>query len=102
QKPFTILSPPHFKAHPATHATNSQTFIILSFQKPTILIGATEYPGEIKNSIFSLINYLLPHQHILSIHSSPNLPQQPHLPLFFPLSPTPKTTLSATPTPNLI
>ena len=57
---FTIVSAPGFKANPAVDGTNSEAFIIVSFEKKIILIGGTEYAGEMKKSIFSIMNYLLP------------------------------------------
>ncbi len=57
---FTVISAPNFKADPAVDGTNSETFIIISFEKRIVLIGGTEYAGEMKKSIFSIMNYLLP------------------------------------------
>lgn len=92
---FTIVSAPGFKADPAVDGTNSEAFIIVSFEKKIILIGGTEYAGEMKKSIFSIMNYLLPEKGILSMHCSANVGEAGDVALFFGLSGTGKTTLSA-------
>ncbi|WP_042474424.1 phosphoenolpyruvate carboxykinase (ATP) [Bacillus ndiopicus] len=92
---FTIVSAPNFKADPAIDGTNSETFIIVSLEKKIILIGGTEYAGEMKKSIFGIMNYLLPEQGILSMHCSANVGEAGDVALFFGLSGTGKTTLSA-------
>lgn len=92
---FTIVSAPTFKADPKVDGTASETFIIVSLEKRIILIGGTEYAGEMKKSIFSIMNYLLPQQGILSMHCSANVGEQGDVALFFGLSGTGKTTLSA-------
>ncbi|SER92758.1 phosphoenolpyruvate carboxykinase (ATP) [Psychrobacillus sp. OK032] len=92
---FTIVSAPNFKADPAIDGTKSETFIIVSMEKRIILIGGTEYAGEMKKSIFSIMNYLLPEQNILPMHCSANVGEAGDVTLFFGLSGTGKTTLSA-------
>ncbi|WP_449537327.1 phosphoenolpyruvate carboxykinase (ATP) [Ferdinandcohnia sp. Marseille-Q9671] len=99
---FTVISAPNFKAVPEVDGTHSETFIIISFEKRTILIGGTEYAGEIKKSIFSVMNYVLPERNILSMHCSSNVGSEGDVALFFGLSGTGKTTLSADPKRRLI
>jgi len=99
---FTIVSAPTFKADPAVDGTSSETFIIVSMEQRIILIGGTEYAGEMKKSIFSIMNYLLPEQGILPMHCSANVGEQGDVALFFGLSGTGKTTLSADPDRKLI
>lgn len=102
QAEFTILSAPNVKADPATDGTSSETFIVVSFERRIILIGGTEYAGEMKKSIFSIMNYLLPKKDILSMHCSANVGAEGDVALFFGLSGTGKTTLSADPNRRLI
>src|SRR6266849_4288840 len=99
---FEVLHAPEFQADPAIHGTKSGTFIILSFAQRTILIGGTRYAGELKKSIFSVLNYLLPLKGVLSMHCSANVGKQGDCALFFGLSGTGKTTLSADPERRLI
>jgi phosphoenolpyruvate carboxykinase (ATP) len=99
---FTVISAPNFKADPAVDGTRSEAFIIISFERRIVLIGGTEYAGEMKKSIFSVMNYLLPEQGILSMHCSANVGKEGDVALFFGLSGTGKTTLSADPNRRLI
>ncbi|WP_428911263.1 phosphoenolpyruvate carboxykinase (ATP) [Niallia sp. Krafla_26] len=99
---FTVISAPNFKADPAIDGTDSETFIIISFEQRTVLIGGTEYAGEIKKSIFSVMNYLLPESGILPMHCSSNVGREGDVALFFGLSGTGKTTLSTDPNRKLI
>ena len=99
---YTILHAPNFKADPAVHGTNSEVFIVVNFERGIILIGGTQYAGEIKKSIFSVMNYELPLQGVLSMHCSANLGESGDTALFFGLSGTGKTTLSSDPSRSLI
>src|SRR5690625_1836758 len=99
---FTVISAPSFLADPNEDGTYSETFIVLSLKQRIILIGGTEYAGEIKKSIFSVMNYLLPQKDILSMHCSANVGENDDVALFFGLSGTGKTTLSADPNRRLI
>jgi phosphoenolpyruvate carboxykinase (ATP) len=99
---FHVLHAPEFQADPKIHGTKSGTFIVLSFAQRTILIGGTRYAGEMKKSIFTVLNYLLPRQGALSMHCSANLGEAGDVALFFGLSGTGKTTLSADPERKLI
>jgi phosphoenolpyruvate carboxykinase (ATP) len=99
---FTVLHAPEFQADPARHGTRSSTFIVLNLGERTILIGGTRYAGELKKSMFTVMNYLLPKQGVLSMHCSANIGKDGDAALFFGLSGTGKTTLSADPKRGLI
>ncbi|MBE3578521.1 MAG: phosphoenolpyruvate carboxykinase (ATP) [Caldanaerobacter subterraneus] len=94
---YTLIAAPRFKAIPEIDGVNSEAFIILSFTKKLIIIGGTQYGGEIKKSIFTLMNYLMPKKGVLSMHCSANIGKDGDTALFFGLSGTGKTTLSADP-----
>lgn len=94
---FTVLHAPEMQADPARHGTQSGTFIVLNFAKRLILIGGTRYAGELKKSIFTVLNYLMPKQNVLSMHCSANTDGTGNTAIFFGLSGTGKTTLSADP-----
>jgi len=101
---FTIVAMPSFKSAPAVDGSNSDTFICLSFEKKLAIIGNTAYAGEIKKSVFTILSYLLPLEGVLSMHCSANVNpgNADDVALFFGLSGTGKTTLSADPTRSLI
>ncbi|KAA1039087.1 phosphoenolpyruvate carboxykinase (ATP) [Macrococcus equipercicus] len=99
---FTIVSAPHFKADPEVDGTKSETFIMTSFKHKIILIGGTEYAGEMKKGIFGVMNYYLPDNDVMSMHCSANVGENKDVALFFGLSGTGKTTLSADPQRKLI
>src|SRR6202171_165103 len=91
---FTVLHAPEFKADPSRHGTRSTTFVVLNLAQRTILIGGTRYAGELKKGMFTIMNYLLPKQDVLSMHCSANVGKAGDTVLFFGLSGTGKTTLS--------
>jgi phosphoenolpyruvate carboxykinase (ATP) len=99
---FTIFQAPGFLANPEEDGTNSEIFIILNLERRIILIGGSSYAGEIKKSIFSTLNYLLPQKGVLSMHCSANVGKDGNTALFFGLSGTGKTTLSSDPERALI
>ncbi len=99
---FTVLHAPEFRADPAVHGTRSETFVVVNYGERVVLIGGTRYAGEIKKSIFTVMNYLLPLQGVLSMHCSANVGESSDVALFFGLSGTGKTTLSTDPTRRLI
>ena len=102
QPNFTILHAPEMQADPARHGTRTGTFIVLNLARRMILIGGTRYAGELKKSMFTVMNYLLPKQGVLSMHCSANVGESGDSALFFGLSGTGKTTLSADPQRDLI
>jgi phosphoenolpyruvate carboxykinase (ATP) len=99
---FTVINTPRFHALPELDGTNSEAYIIVNFGKKLILIGGTSYAGEIKKSIFTLLNYLYPQKEVLSMHCSANMGAKGDVAIFFGLSGTGKTTLSADPDRQLI
>jgi len=99
---FTIIDLPSFRADPARHGCRSETVIAVNLSEKLILIGGTEYGGEMKKSVFGLLNYLLPPQGIMPMHCSANIGKGGDTAIFFGLSGTGKTTLSADPNRTLI
>ena len=99
---FTLIAAPGFEANPEIDGTRSKAFIILDLQQKLVLIGRSKYAGEIKKSIFTLMNYIMPKRDVLSLHCSANLGKKGDVALFFGLSGTGKTTLSSDPTRSLI
>ena len=97
QPSFTILHAPRFQPDPERFGLRSSTFIVVDIERGAILVGGTEYAGEIKKSIFSVMNFLLPSRGILPMHCSCNASTDGEVALFFGLSGTGKTTLSADP-----
>ncbi|HYP00082.1 MAG TPA: phosphoenolpyruvate carboxykinase [Pyrinomonadaceae bacterium] len=99
---FTIVNIPSFKADPERDGTRSQTFILMDFTQRLVLIGGTSYAGETKKSVFTILNYLLPQRGVMSMHCSANVGDAGDVAIFFGLSGTGKTTLSADPERQLI
>jgi phosphoenolpyruvate carboxykinase (ATP) len=94
---FTVLHAPEFQADPAKHGTRTSTAIVLNLAKRMILIAGTRYAGELKKAMFTVMNYYMPKQGVLSMHCSANIGEAGDTALFFGLSGTGKTTLSADP-----
>lgn len=94
---FTIVAAPEFQANPQRDGTRSEAFIIVSFTRRVVLIGGTKYAGEMKKSIFGVMNFLLPQKNVFPMHCSANVGKNGETALFFGLSGTGKTTLSADP-----
>jgi phosphoenolpyruvate carboxykinase (ATP) len=99
---FTVVNIPSFKADPATDGTRAETFILMDFAQRLVLIGGTSYAGETKKSVFTILNYLLPQRGVMSMHCSANVGEAGDVAVFFGLSGTGKTTLSADPERRLI
>ncbi|HEX7999769.1 MAG TPA: phosphoenolpyruvate carboxykinase [Pyrinomonadaceae bacterium] len=99
---FTIINLPSFKADPERDGTRSSTFILMDFSQRLVLIGGTSYAGETKKSVFTILNYLLPQRGVMSMHCSANIGDKGDVAIFFGLSGTGKTTLSADPERRLI
>ncbi len=100
---FTVLSAPDFKARPASAtAPRSEVFVMVNFTRKIILVGGTQYAGELKKSIFGIMNFLLPQRDVFPMHCSANIGKDGRSALFFGLSGTGKTTLSADPERGLI
>jgi phosphoenolpyruvate carboxykinase (ATP) len=94
---LTIVDLPSFKADPKRHGVRSETVIVINFSKKIILIGGSSYAGEIKKSVFTTLNFYLPAQGVMPMHCSANIGKDGDVALFFGLSGTGKTTLSADP-----
>ena len=99
---FTVIDVPSVDANPAVHGTRSGVFIVVDFSQRLVLIGGTSYAGEIKKSIFTVMNYLLPLRNVFPMHCSANIGEKGDVALFFGLSGTGKTTLSSVPNRRLI
>ena len=99
---FTVIAIPSFKSFPQIDHTQSNTVIAINFEQKLCVIGNTGYGGEIKKSIFTVMNYLLPLQGVMTMHCSANIGKKGDVALFFGLSGTGKTTLSADPSRKLI
>ena len=99
---LTIIDLPSFKADPARHGTRSETVIALDLANGLVLIGGTQYAGEMKKSVFTVLNYLLPEKGVMPMHCSANVGHKGDSAVFFGLSGTGKTTLSADPSRTLV
>ncbi|MEW6048995.1 MAG: phosphoenolpyruvate carboxykinase [Bacillota bacterium] len=99
---FTVIHVPGFTAVPEVDGTRSGVFIVLNFTRRLVLIGGTGYAGEIKKSVFTVLNFLLPQEQVLSMHCSANIGKESDVALFFGLSGTGKTALSADPERSLV
>ena len=102
QPEFTIVSAPSFLADPKRDGTSSEVFVIVNFTRRLVIIGGTQYAGEMKKSIFGVMNFMMPGSNVFPMHCSANIGEDGVTALFFGLSGTGKTTLSADPTRRLI
>jgi phosphoenolpyruvate carboxykinase (ATP) len=103
QRPeFTVLHAPGVRADPATDGTNSEAFVVLHFGRGEVIVGGTSYAGEIKKSMFTVMNYLLPLRDVFPMHCSANIAPDGATAIYFGLSGTGKTTLSSDSTRTLI
>jgi phosphoenolpyruvate carboxykinase (ATP) len=99
---FTVIAVPGLEGDPATDGIHSEAFIVINLARKTVLIGGSRYAGEIKKSVFLMMNYFMTKQNVLPMHGAANVDKQGHTALFFGLSGTGKTTLSADPERSLI
>ena len=99
---FTVINIPSFKADPEKDGLNSETFILVDFSQKLVLIGGTSYAGETKKSVFAMMNFEMPQRGVMSMHCSANVGEEGDVAIFFGLSGTGKTTLSADPERALI
>lgn len=99
---FTVINFPSFQADPQRDGTRSPTFILMDFSQRLVLIGGTSYAGETKKGVFTILNYLLPQRGVMSMHCSANVGDSGDVAIFFGLSGTGKTTLSADPERKLV
>lgn len=99
---FTVICVPGLQSVPEDDGVNSEAFIILHLAKKLVIIGGTRYAGEMKKSVFAMMNYLMTKQNVLPMHGAANIDKKSHTALFFGLSGTGKTTLSADPKRSLI
>ncbi len=99
---YTIINLPSFRANPEKHGVRSETVIAVNMKDKVVLIGGTSYAGETKKSVFSIMNYLLPEKRVMPMHCSVNVDDEDNSAIFFGLSGTGKTTLSANPDRTLV
>ncbi len=99
---FTVISVPGLQGDPDVDGINSEAFIVISFERKLVLIGGTQYAGEMKKSVFSFMNYFMTKRNVLPMHCAANMDADGNTALFFGLSGTGKTTLSADPDRHLI
>ncbi|MEA5508701.1 phosphoenolpyruvate carboxykinase (ATP) [Crocosphaera sp. UHCC 0190] len=102
QADFTVIAVPGLQGNPETDGIHSEAFIVVHLQKRLVIIGGSRYAGEIKKSVFSMMNYFMTKRNVLPMHCAANIDKHAHTTLFFGLSGTGKTTLSADPDCSLI